>query len=116
MLHRLFRTLAAVTLLAAPSLATWSIVVVNTRTGEVCVASATCISGFDLKPNLALIRVGVGGAAAQSVVDQGAVNRMRIWQAMTEGRSPEEILSLLAPQDTQPVSYTHLTLPTNREV
>jgi uncharacterized Ntn-hydrolase superfamily protein len=101
MLHRLFRTLAAVTLLAAPSLATWSIVVVNTRTGEVCVASATCISGFDLKPNLALIRVGVGGAAAQSVVDQGAVNRMRIWQAMTEGRSPEEILSLLAPQDTQ---------------
>lgn len=98
---RLLRTFLAAAALAVPGLATWSIVVVDTRTGEVCAASATCISGFDLKPNLAVMRVGLGAACAQSVVDQNAVNRQRIWQWMSEGRSPDQILLDLAPLDTQ---------------
>ena len=101
MLKKLLAACLAPLIVASTALATWSIVVVDTRTGEVCVASATCISGFDLKPNLALVKVGVGGAAAQSWVDTGAVNRQRIWQWMAEGRSPAQIVADLAPLDAQ---------------
>ncbi len=101
MLKKLLAACLAPLIIASTALATWSIVVVDTRTGEVCVASATCISGFDLKPNLALVKVGVGGAAAQSWVDTGAVNRQRIWQWMAEGRSPAQIVADLAPLDAQ---------------
>ena len=100
MRNTILRVFLAAAALAVPSLATWSIVVVDTRTGEVCAASATCISNFDLKPNLAVVRVGVGAACAQSVVDQGAVNRQRIWQWMIEGRSPDQMVLDLAGLDT----------------
>jgi uncharacterized Ntn-hydrolase superfamily protein len=81
--------------------ATWSIVVVDHRTGEVCVAAATCIGGFDLKPALCVMRVGEGGAAAQSVIDTTAVNRVAIWNGLQNGTPPDVILAQLAAQDTQ---------------
>lgn len=81
--------------------ATWSIVVVDTRTGEVCVASATCLNGFELKPALCVMRVGEGGAAAQSVVDTSGANRLRIWDGLVAGETPQAILDTLAANDTQ---------------
>ena len=45
--------LAAATLLAVVPAAdaTWSIVLVDTRTGEIGIASATCLTNFDLQAN-----------------------------------------------------------------
>ena len=56
--RRLGALLAGLLILASPELATWSLVVLNTRTGEVCVASATCLGNkFPLKLWLPVIVV-----------------------------------------------------------
>jgi len=97
----LLAALLALALLAAPASSTWSIVVVDTRTGEMCVAGATCLPGLNLKRALAVVYNDVGVASAQSVIDVGAVNRQLIWDGFQQGLSPEDILRLLALSDPQ---------------
>jgi len=48
-LLRVFSVLAVLLGLALPVEATWSIVAVNARTGEVGAASVTCLANFDLR-------------------------------------------------------------------
>ena len=55
-----FLLLVLLTLVPGAS-ATWSIVAVNKRTGEVCIASATCIPRVDLTEWTPVILVGRGG-------------------------------------------------------
>lgn len=99
---RLWTRTAAVAILAAPAaFATWSIVAVNTRTGEVCVASATCLDGFDLQAFLPVIVPGKGAAAAQSFVDVTGQNRKRLWRGIHDGMEPAAILQQLALHDPQ---------------
>ncbi len=90
----------ALLILAPQALATWSIVVMNTRTGEVGVASATCLANLNLARHLPLIMVGEGAAAAQSALDAGVVNRGRIWNAMLAGDDPQTILDMLEGADS----------------
>jgi uncharacterized Ntn-hydrolase superfamily protein len=90
----------AMTLCGPRALATWSILVVDTQTNEVCVASATCLDGFPLKRNLGLVLVGKGAAAAQSAVDSAGVNRGIIWEMMNQGFSPAQILVRLETHGT----------------
>jgi hypothetical protein len=92
--------LCAASVLAGPALATWSIVAVNTKTGEVCIASATCIEGFFLQPGIALVRPGKGAAACQSLIDSGTVNRLKIWNMMEQGLTPDQMLERLLATDT----------------
>ena len=85
--------------LAQSARATWSIVVCDTSTGEVIVASATCIANFDLQAALPVVRIGLGGAAAQSAIDSGGNNRLIIWNQMEAGTPPAQILAVLANND-----------------
>jgi hypothetical protein len=78
--------------LAAPAAATWSIVVVNTRTGEVGLFSATCVRNINLERVLGLVRVGEGAAAVQFAGDPTGSKRAFIWAGMEQGQSPEQIL------------------------
>lgn len=98
-LQRLLSSGLIALLIAREAGATWSIVVVNTRTGEVCVASATCINLFNLKPYQAVIQVGRGCGAAQAVIDGGAVNRIVIWNEMMAGVTPAQIIQDLSVLD-----------------
>ncbi|MCP3914076.1 MAG: hypothetical protein GY711_00795 [bacterium] len=66
-------------LLSSPALATWSIVVIDRRTGEVAVASATCLTG-SIRNAIGLVRVGRGVAATQSI--PYAANSRRIWDGI----------------------------------
>lgn len=96
-LPRLLCLFAATLLLAGDALATWSIVLVNAKTGEVGVASATCIDGkFPLKRFLPVVVVGKGAGAAQSAVDVTGVNRATIFNGLQAGLTPQEILDELA--------------------
>ncbi|MCK6447118.1 MAG: DUF1028 domain-containing protein [Planctomycetes bacterium] len=97
---RRFVSLVALCALAAPALATWSIVVVNTRTGEVGVAGATCLLG-DLERILPVVVPGVGGGCAQSMVDVSAQNRLVIYDGLLGGFAPADILAALAATDPQ---------------
>lgn len=71
----------------------------NTRTGEVAVATATCNTNSDLLRTVPLIRVGLGAAAAQSFADGTGENRLLIWNELEKGTPPEIILELLRDQD-----------------
>lgn len=81
--------------LAPAASATWSILIVDTRTGEIAVGSATCVTGIDLREETPVIVTGVGAATAQSFVDQTGVNRVFLRDRLLEGLSPGEVLDAL---------------------
>ncbi|MEM7203191.1 MAG: DUF1028 domain-containing protein [Planctomycetota bacterium] len=86
-------------LLAAPARATWSIILVDTRTGEIAIGSATCLNAFDLRVALPIVRVGRGAAAAQAAVPGTITNRQLIWGLLREGVTPANILAALSRRD-----------------
>jgi hypothetical protein len=96
------RLLAAVMLAglaAAPAAATWSIILVDTRTGEIAVGSATCVAGFDLRALTPVLIPGIGGATAQSSVDSTGQNRVYIRDRLIQLTDPAAIISGLATFD-----------------
>ena len=96
---------AAVLLLATASAvyATWSIIAVDRRTGQVVIASATCVpqgsfAGFPAKGLMdvqAIVVPGVGIAAAQAGVDRTRRNQQLIYQELRAGTAPSEIIDML---------------------
>lgn len=80
--------------------ATWSIVIIDTRTGEVALGSATCLTGFDLQANTPVMLLGVGGATAQSSVDSNGHNRTFIRDHLLDGWTPAQILAGLSTFDS----------------
>jgi hypothetical protein len=102
-IRRLARALAAaagVAACAASADATWSIIIVDTRTGEIAIGSATCLTGFDLQLNASIVVPGIGAAAAQSFVDQTGQNRVFIYDQMLRATPPSEIITRLAGFDS----------------
>jgi len=79
--------------------ATWSIIIVDTRTGEVAIGSATCVPGWDLRSLTAVLVIGKGGACAQSYVDFSGRNRLLIFNGFKNGTNPKDILAALAKAD-----------------
>ena len=99
-LRRLFLYLLLLPVLALPVGATWSIVAINMRTGEVAVASATCLERLDLRTAVPVIVVGQGAAAAQSFIDVDGSNRLLIWNNFMAGQTtPAQILTQLSIND-----------------
>lgn len=86
---------ACVGVAAAPAGATWSICIVNVRTGEVALASATCLTGFDMREDTPVLITGVGGATAQSAVDSSGRNRGLIRNMLLAGVHPTDMLDEL---------------------
>jgi hypothetical protein len=91
--------LAAVAVLMPRASATWSIIAIDQSTGQVAVASATCLDSFDLKKALPVVLVGVGGACAQSAIDTGALNRKKIWDALLAGIPASDIIDIVKQGD-----------------
>ena len=86
-------------LAAGQASATWSILLVDLRTGEIAIGSATCLANFDLRANTPVLIPGVGGAAAQSFVDTTGQNRTLIRDGLAEGLTTEQILANLSSFD-----------------
>ena len=99
-MRRAICALTVVAGLATSASATWSIVIINTRTGEIAVGSATCLTGFDLRANTPVLIPGIGAATAQSSVDQNGFNRVFMRDRLLEGVDPQDILTLLEGFDT----------------
>jgi hypothetical protein len=94
-LARVATSLLALALLAPLASATWSIVVVDMQTGEVGVASATCVANINLIPILPVIRPGEGAAAVQSSRDPSGARKLVIWQGFEAALAPSEIFTNL---------------------
>jgi hypothetical protein len=90
----------AVAVASAPAWGTWSIVMFDSRTREVAVGSATCVSGSDLRARTPVVVAGVGGATTQSLVEPNNFNRTLLRDRMVEGMDPEQILGVLSQYDT----------------
>lgn len=92
--------------------ATWSIVAVNRKTGEVVIASATCVPGaalsrmhpLGLRGVQAIVVPGRGGAVAQAAVDTSWQNQTFIYGELQKGTAPADIIAALAKQDTRMAS------------
>ena len=88
-----------------PAAATWSIIAVDTQTGLVVIASATCVTAErlrtrgGLKAIQAVIVPGLGVAAAQASVDPTRENQTLIFEEMQKGTSPDDILRMLSADD-----------------
>jgi len=93
------RVLLTVALLTPAAKATWSIILIDTRTGEIAVASATCLTNFDLAVWVPVVVVGKGAACAQSYVDPSGANRVYIRDQLRLGTPPAQILAGLAASD-----------------
>ncbi len=101
-MKRIVLLLLAMSLLALPGGATWSIVVLNTRTGEVAVGTATCVANEDLEEWVPVVVVGLGAGASQAWVAADASNRIRIRDGLVAGLTPQEILDDIIENDYSP--------------
>lgn len=109
-MKRILFALLLVLAAATPAFATWSVIAVDARTGQVIIASATCVrqQGFpERKPNgardlmevQAVIVPGLGVAACQAGVDNTRENQMLVYAELKKGTPPAEILELLRKQE-----------------
>lgn len=84
---------------AAPASATWSILIVDTRTGEIALGSATCLTRLDLRELTPVLIAGNGAVTAQSAGDSTGRNRALIQRRLIEGATLDEILVELSGTD-----------------
>jgi hypothetical protein len=93
MLRRLLLAFLCASLLVSPAGATWSIVVVNRRTGEVAVGAATCIARINLLGGLTTVVPGVGAGVVQASGDSQDLLPMTV--GLRQRLDPAEILELV---------------------
>lgn len=86
---------AAVAAAASPATATWSVLIVDTRTGEIGLGSATCLVQLDLRETTPVLIAGVGAVTAQSAGDIAGRTRNIIRSRFLEGVPVSAILDEL---------------------
>lgn len=97
-LRRLGYFLLGLLLFAFPARATWSILIIDLSTGEVAIGIATCLTGFDLRPETIVVVPGFGVAAAQSYVGPLSLRQL-IRTGLLNGTPAGVILAQLAAAD-----------------
>lgn len=98
----MLRTLSAGLVLASvagSAQATWSIIIVDTRTKEVGIASATCLNNLDLRSRTPAIVVERGAGVGQSFGDNTNINRTYMRDGLLALANPNDILAGLASID-----------------
>jgi uncharacterized Ntn-hydrolase superfamily protein len=103
--------LSFLTLVLTPALAaaTWSVIAVDKSTGQVIIASATCVPqerfpprpARDLMDVQAVIVPGVGVAACQAGVDNTRANQRIVYEELKKGTEPARIIELLREHETK---------------
>ena len=97
-MSRILRGLAAGAVLAVSgqAQATWSILIVDTRTGEIALGSATCLTRLDLRELTPVLIAGRGAVTAQSAGDSTGRNRALIRDRLIQGVPVADILDELS--------------------
>jgi len=105
-MKRLVLAIGIVLVAHSTAWATWSVIALDSKTGQVIIASATCVrqAGFpqrqpnaarDLMDVQAVIVPGVGVAACQAGVDNTRQNQMLVYNELKKGTPPPDILAML---------------------
>ena len=97
-MRRIAFFLVGALLVPSSAWATWSIVAVDTATGRVVIASATCVNQNDqfLMGVQAVIVPGKGVAACQASVDGTKANQMLVFRELQKGTDPARIIEMLS--------------------
>src|SRR5215510_8229754 len=111
-MKKTFLALVLLNILSSQAMATWSVIAVDRKTGQVAIASATCVpqqafAGFPakgLKDVQAIIIPGVGVAAAQANVDRTRKLQSLIATELKRKTDPARIVELLKSQDSNHAS------------
>jgi uncharacterized Ntn-hydrolase superfamily protein len=123
-MKRIILALGFVLLLQSTALATWSVIALDARTGQVIIASATCVAqsrfasrtpngARDLMDVQAVIVPGVGVAACQASADNTRENQMLVYRELRKGTPPAQILEMLkADPNIQGRQFGILAMPT----
>jgi uncharacterized Ntn-hydrolase superfamily protein len=91
---------------STPAWATWSVIALDARSGQVVIASATCVrqeafpkrepsAARDLMDLQAVIVPGVGVAACQAGADNTHENQMLVYRELQKGTPPADIIEML---------------------
>ena len=114
---------ALLAVLPATASATWSVIALDAKTGQVIIASATCVrqAGFpqrqpngsrDLMDVQAVIVPGLGVAACQAGVDNTRENQMLVYNEIRKGTPPEKIIEMLKKDpDVERRQFGIVTMP-----
>ena len=102
--RRLLVSLLLLTVFPTVLSATWSVIAIDTRTGQVVIASATCVAQgrFANFPSAGLMDIqaivvpGVAVAAAQAGVDMTRANQELIYAELKRGTEPDRIIEMLS--------------------
>ncbi len=102
--RRLLVSLLLLTVFPTVLSATWSVIAIDTRTGQVVIASATCVAQgrFANFPSAGLMDIqaivvpGVAVAAAQAGVDMTRANQELIYAELNQGTAPDRIIEMLS--------------------
>jgi hypothetical protein len=86
---------AVALLVPSASRATWSVNITDVNTKEVAVGIATCVNSIDLLQFAPVLVVGKGSGAAQSFVDVEGTRRATIFDGLSLGTPPTDILTAL---------------------
>jgi uncharacterized Ntn-hydrolase superfamily protein len=108
LLKRGLLSIALILAVHSSLLATWSIIAVDAATGQVIIASATCLPQAvfpqmgvkDLRDIQAAVVPGKGGGVCQAALDPAKSNQKLIVSELGKGTTPDRILSLLKSQDS----------------
>lgn len=97
-MHRILLLLLAALALPSSAFATWSVIAVDTNTGRVVIASATCVDRDDqfLMGVQAVVVPGKGVAACQAAVDMTHQNQMLVFGELQKGTDPARIIEMLS--------------------
>src|SRR5215510_16191978 len=106
-MKKTFLALVLLNILSSQAMATWSVIAVDRKTGQVAIASATCVpqqafAGFPakgLKDVQAIIIPGVGVAAAQANVDRTRRLQKMIADELNKHTEPARIIDMLKSDD-----------------
>ena len=102
-MRRTVYALALIALFHTSAFATWSVIAVDRATGQVSIASATCVpqgrfAGFPAKGLMdiqAVVVPGKGVAACQAGVDSTRANQQLVFEELAKGTHPDEIIRML---------------------
>ncbi|HWP41988.1 MAG TPA: DUF1028 domain-containing protein, partial [Blastocatellia bacterium] len=106
-MRRVLSAFAFIVAIGINAHATWSVIAVDRKTGQVAIASATCVPqrafarfpAKGLKDVQAIIIPGIGVAAAQANVDRTRRMQNLIAEEMRKGTDPARIIEILKTED-----------------
>ena len=95
---RVAQFISIIAALSCPAFATWTVIALDQKTGQVAIASASCVDDTDdgMRDAIAVVVPGKAIAACQAAVDRTHQNHALIFEQLQKGTDPQRIIEMLS--------------------